>query len=91
MDELKFSTVFVKGPRFSERRELNTVLEALNFMLETWPGGTGPKKDIALQKLTQAIAGIVPAEDARVAFLQAAYEADLLAPPDVRRGQISVP
>ncbi|MBB3237358.1 DUF982 domain-containing protein [Phyllobacterium endophyticum] len=83
MDELRFASVFVKGPRFGECRELDTVPAALAFMLEHWSGDTGPKKVIALEKLMQAVAGNASAEDARVGFLQAAYEADLLASPDV--------
>jgi hypothetical protein len=83
MDELRFASVFVKGPRFGECRELDTVPAALAFMLETWPGDTGPKRVLAIEALQQAIAGDTKVEDARIAFLRAAYEADLLASPDV--------
>ncbi|PSH56708.1 DUF982 domain-containing protein [Phyllobacterium endophyticum] len=67
------------GPRNYESRELNTVLAALAFMEEHWPGDTGPKRQVALDVLTLAIAGNASADDARAAFVYAADEAGILA------------
>jgi hypothetical protein len=79
MDELEFSDVVVLGPYLEERRVLNSVPAALAFMLEVWPGDTGPLKEKAIQTLKRAIAGEASAEDARTAFVLAAREAGVLA------------
>jgi hypothetical protein len=79
MDKLEFSDVVVLGPYLEERRVLNSVPAALAFMLEVWPGDTGPLKEKAIQTLKRAIAGEASAEDARTAFVLAAREAGVLA------------
>jgi hypothetical protein len=79
MDELEFSDLVVLGPYLEERRVLNSVPAALAFMLEVWPGDTGPLKERAIQTLKRAIAGEASAEDARKAFVLAAREAGILA------------
>jgi hypothetical protein len=81
MDKLKFANVLVIGPRFHEHRKLDSVPAALAFMLEHWPGDTGAKKEVALTELRRAISGDASAEDAREAFVLAADEAGILAPP----------
>ncbi|TXR48581.1 DUF982 domain-containing protein [Phyllobacterium endophyticum] len=81
MEELTFPRVFVIGPRVDESRGLNSVPAALAFMLEHWPGDTGPKKATALETLRRAIAGDASAEEARADFVHAADEAGILAPP----------
>ncbi|WP_187277125.1 DUF982 domain-containing protein [Phyllobacterium endophyticum] len=85
MNELKFPDVSILGPRSGEHRVVNSVPAALAFMLELWPGETGPKRQVALDALESAIAGNVSAEDARTAFLYAADEAGILEPLDNRR------
>ncbi|MBB3234495.1 DUF982 domain-containing protein [Phyllobacterium endophyticum] len=80
MDELGFPDVVVLGPRSGEQRLLTSVPAALAFMMERWPGHTGPNRQIALDALNLALAGKGSAEDARTAFVCAADEAGILAP-----------
>jgi hypothetical protein len=85
MEELAFLNVSILGPRSGEHRVINSVSGALAFMLERWPGETGPKRQIALDALASAISGNASAEDARTAFVYAADEAGILEPLDNRR------
>ncbi|MBB3237376.1 DUF982 domain-containing protein [Phyllobacterium endophyticum] len=80
MNKLEFPRVNLVGPRNYESRELSTVVAALAFMTEHRPGETGPKRQVALDALTLAIAGNASADDARAAFVYAADGAGILAP-----------
>ena len=77
-----FSPVTVMTSKLGVMRGIGTAYDAAIFILEEWPEGRGgPKLRNAKQILHDCLAGQCSPAIARVAFVEAAREANIYVPP----------
>ncbi|WP_457302823.1 DUF982 domain-containing protein [Phyllobacterium sp. P5_D12] len=77
-----FSPVTVMTSKPGQMRGIGTVYDAARFMLEEWPTErSGPKQSNAKVILLSCLEGKCSPAVARVAFVEAAREADIYVPP----------
>jgi hypothetical protein len=78
--------VCISFGKAGKTRLVHTVWEALKCIAnDKWPDRTGSMWEMADQTLRGALHGQVTAEEARRAFADAAFEARILAEPDLSR------
>jgi hypothetical protein len=71
MDNLKFSAVLV-------RHNIRSVEDAAAFLVYNWPVAPGTNCKLARIACSEALAGSISLQQARIAFILAAQEADIL-------------
>jgi Protein of unknown function (DUF982) len=64
--------------RVGSLRNVGSVLEAAETLLDKWPKGRGPKHREALRACHACLSGEIPTESARAAFIEAAIEVGIL-------------
>lgn len=77
----KFTPIRLRGLRSEEVHEIDSCTSAIGFMYSLWPRKTGEKRASAEQACRQALAGDITPDEARLAFYEAALEADILDQP----------
>ncbi len=75
--------------RFGFPERIDGPLKALNYLVERWPKFGGEEYTRAKQVCMAALGGRVPCESARLAFMAAAEEAEVLASDRKHRKSIA--
>lgn len=77
MEDLPFKEVTVMTRQIGRMKVITSIMQAAEFIVNEWPGTDSEKLDIAKHALVKCYDGEMSPGVARMAFVEAAKEADI--------------